>query len=82
MSGQRRCSKQVLEEQEMEVTPGAGLQGWTNVGSRFLLGYSGCVMLGKSLVCSGPPSPLLGKGDHTDVSRQMIEPEGSCGSGG
>ena len=82
MSGQRRCSKQVLEEQEMEVTPGAGLQGWTNVGSRFLLGYSGCVMLGKSLVCSGPPSPLLGKGDHTDVSRQMTEPEGSCGSGG
>lgn len=66
----------------MEVTPGTGLQCWTNVDSRFLLSYSGCVMLGKSLVCSGAPSPVLGKGDHTDVSRETTEPEGGCGSGG
>lgn len=66
----------------MEVTPGDRLQAWTNAGSRFRLGYSGCVMLGKSLACSGPLSPLLGKGDHVDVSRETTEPVGGYGSGG
>lgn len=46
----------------MEVTPGDRLQGWTNAGSRFLLGYSGCVMWANRLPALGPRHPFWERG--------------------
>lgn len=62
----------------MEVTPGTGLQGWTNVipDSCSLLRLCDAGQIAGLLW--GPAHPS-GKGDHTDVSRETTEPEYGCG---
>lgn len=56
-----------------KVMMGTRLQGGLDQVPDSCSATGGCVMLSKLLVCSGPPSPLLCKGDS-------IASQGDCGS--